>query len=207
MKEYTWDIFIAHAGPDADVAELLYDLLAHSCTVFLDNRSLRLGDDWDQELRLAQDSSLMTVVLVSTNTNRAFYQREEIARAIEMARDETQSHRVIPLYLGDMIADVPYGLRVKHGMVVEDSAALETAAQRLLELLQSLDSSTSAIASGASTGAIAAIPSPDVIEEIEQEQRERYQAELEKAKEFITKTRELLDRIKHTGSGNPEDTV
>jgi hypothetical protein len=89
--------FIAYAAPDAAVAERLYNLLATESTVFLDTRSLRLGDDWDRELAAAQRRAAITVVLVSDHTEEGFYQREEIARAIEMARQG--SHRVVPLWL------------------------------------------------------------------------------------------------------------
>jgi hypothetical protein len=75
----SYDFFLAHAGLDAAQAERLYDLLSTETKVFLDTRSLLLGDDWDRMLAEAQRSSRVTVVLVSANTDTAFYQREEIA--------------------------------------------------------------------------------------------------------------------------------
>ena len=80
--------FIAYAAPDAAVAERLYCLLAMESTVFLDRRSLRLGDDWDRELVAAQRRAEITVVLVSDHTEEGFYQREEIATAIDIAQQD-----------------------------------------------------------------------------------------------------------------------
>jgi TIR domain len=134
----SYDLFIAHAGPDTPIAEELYDELTKlrvSC--FLDSRSLRLGDDWDLSLRSGQEASRATVVLVSPNCDQAFYQREEIAAAIAMARADPDSHRVIPLYISEPeVLSVPYGLRIKHGMYLTREATLETAAKRLAEAVR-----------------------------------------------------------------------
>ena len=119
----TWDIFLSHASPDIRVAEQLYELLEPHCEVFLDRRALLISDDWDLELAAAQSKSLITVVLVSSNTENAYYQREEIAAAIKMARMDSTSHRVVPIYLDERPTDesaVPYGLRLKHGISVPE---------------------------------------------------------------------------------------
>src|SRR5271166_3278132 len=125
--------FIAYAAPDAAVAERLYCLLAMESTVFLDRRSLRLGDDWDRELVAAQRRAEITVVLVSDHTEEGFYQREEIATAIDMARQG--SHRVVPLWLsGTGPPDaLPYGLRIKQGLAVRDTSDLTEVARKLLQ--------------------------------------------------------------------------
>jgi hypothetical protein len=80
-----WDVFIAHAGADLAPAQTLGTLLDAQVRVFLDDARLRLGDNWDLELAAAQRDSLVTVVLVSRRTDAAFYEREEIAAAIQMA--------------------------------------------------------------------------------------------------------------------------
>ncbi len=61
----TWDFFIAHAGPDKESAEAIFDKLSPSARVFLDSSCLKLGDDWDIELREAQNNSKVTLVLIS----------------------------------------------------------------------------------------------------------------------------------------------
>lgn len=141
LTRYAWDFFLAHAGPDGPVAENLYDLLSPHCRVFLDSRVLILGDDWDRKLPAAQRDARVTVVLVSTLTDKAYYQREEIAAAIDMARRDETLHRVVPVYLdaassaGD---GVPYGLRLKHAVSAVGPGGLQDVAQKLLGLLAQL---------------------------------------------------------------------
>ena len=129
-----YDFFIAYAGPDRQAAEQLSDLLQERSVPFLDCRVLQFGDDWDRELALAQQRSRITVVIVSSRTGDAFYEREEIAAAIALARRDPQGHRVVPVYL-DTSAEVPYGLRLKHSMHVSAEYSLETVAGELLKLL------------------------------------------------------------------------
>ena len=134
MIDYAWDFFIAHAGPDKKIAEELYDLLSVNAKVFLDSRTLKLGDDWDTELYRAQKNSLISVILVSSSTDEAYYQREEISSAVHMARKDPDSHRVVPIYIDD-IEEPPYGLRIKHGLKLTTSFNIIDAATKLSELL------------------------------------------------------------------------
>jgi len=135
---FSYDFFLAHAGPDAAGAERLYDLLGAETRVFLDSRSLVLKDDRDRALSEAQRSSRVTVVLVSANTDTAFYLREEISAAIDLARANATEHRVVPVYLDAVPASVPYGLRLKHGLMVSDHSSFEQVAARLLDLHRTL---------------------------------------------------------------------
>lgn len=132
-----WDFFIAHAGPDTRVAETLFGHLVERSRPFLDSKCLRLGDEWDAALVQAQRRASVTVVLVSASTPQAYYQREEIAAAIAMAREGSASrHRVIPVYLpGTSATDewVPYGLRLRHGVELSSEAELQPLAERLLD--------------------------------------------------------------------------
>jgi hypothetical protein len=134
---YSWDFFLAHADADKEAAENLYNLLTPQSKVFLDCRCLLLGDNWDQKLASAQISSLISVVLVSSNTEWAYYEREEIAAAVDMARRNEKDHRVVPVYLDDRAStQVPYGLRLKHGLSIPEIGGLQNAAQELLQLLE-----------------------------------------------------------------------
>lgn len=138
QDSYTWDFFIAHTGADKPVAENLFNLLNSESRVFLDFRCLKPGDDWDQELQTAQQSSYITVVLVSSNTEEAYYQRDEIATAIDIARKKKQ-HRVVPVYLDDgakLGTAVPYGLRLKHGLTLSETFSLTDTARELIALLK-----------------------------------------------------------------------
>ena len=79
-------------------------------------------------------------MLVSPETEKAYYQREEIAAAIELARSDRNAYRVVPLYLGGLDAirgSLPYGLRLKHGINILDAAGLADAADKLTRELQS----------------------------------------------------------------------
>jgi hypothetical protein len=139
--EQRWDFFLAHAGVDAGPAEQLYQLLSAHSRVFLDRRCLRYGDDWDLELAKAQRTARVTVVLVSSRTESAYYAREEIAAAIGLARQQQEKHRVVPVYLdGAPPADaaIPYGLRLKHSITLSEPANLDFAARELLALLTTL---------------------------------------------------------------------
>ena len=97
----TWDFFVAHAREDLPAAAKLFELLSPAARVFLDAHSIQLGDDWDITLAIAQRSSRVTVVLVSAHVNQVYYQREEIAAAIALARSNPDSHRVVPIFLSE----------------------------------------------------------------------------------------------------------
>lgn len=133
---YDWDFFLAHAGDDLSIAEKLKQNLDPPAKVFLDNVNLVLGDDWPQKLSEAQKASLISVVIVSPNTKDAYYQRVEIAAAIQMAREDPSSHRVVPIYTKKIPSrEIPYGLELKHSLYLE-SDDFTTAGQRLLKTLQ-----------------------------------------------------------------------
>ncbi len=142
MPNEQWDFFIAHAGGDTPAAEELYDGLGAGVRVFLDSRCLLPGDDWDQELRSAQAASRITVVLVSAHTEQAYYQREEVAAALDLARHNPTTHRVVPVYLDAANSggstSIPYGLRLKHGLSAVEPGGLESVAQKLLATLDHL---------------------------------------------------------------------
>jgi hypothetical protein len=136
-----WDVFVAHAGPDKSAAEALYDLLSPHLRVFVDSRCVELGDDWDHALRRAQQQALMSVILVSSRTDNAYYEREEIAAAIALARTKGMIHRVIPVYLDATAKEqdtVPYGLRLKQGLVASDVGGVAGVAQQLIQAVQRL---------------------------------------------------------------------
>jgi hypothetical protein len=132
---FDWDFFIAHAGGDIEPAEALYEHLnGPVARVFLDKKNLLLGDNWDAKIAQAQRASLITLVLVSAKTDRAYYEREEIAAAIDLARENENSHRVIPVFLDDA-AEPPYGLRLKHGLRLDADFDMSDAADLLLAQL------------------------------------------------------------------------
>jgi hypothetical protein len=147
MESHRWDFFIAYSSTDAASAEDLYSRLSSRSRTFIDSRCLKLGDDWDVALSEAQRSSKVTVVLVSANSDHAFYQREEIAAAISLARADPSGARIVPVYLegSPQQADaVPYGLRIKHGIAILGDVTMDDVAERLLDLLADLGGSKAA---------------------------------------------------------------
>ncbi len=135
--ECEYEFFLAHAGPDLGRAEELFQLLACRARVFLDARCLLPGDNWNNSLTHAQKNSLITVVLISSRSDSAYYQSEEIATAISLAREDPQTHRVVPVYL-EPVQDVPYGLRIKHSLSVPQNGGISGVSAKLLELLAAL---------------------------------------------------------------------
>ena len=102
--------------------------------MFLDTQELLPGGVWPRVLAQAQDSSAVTVILVSKHTAAAYYQLEELAEAIHLSRNGGSGHRVAPVYL-EPVERLPYGLRVVHGLWALDPAGIEDAARQLLRLL------------------------------------------------------------------------
>ncbi|GAA3734993.1 hypothetical protein GCM10022225_16870 [Plantactinospora mayteni] len=133
-----WDFFIAYATADRAAAEELFDLLSPPFRVFLDQRSLLPGDDWDSSLPEAQRGAAITLVLISGGTDRAYYQREEIAQAVELSRRDDGLHRVVPILLDETAgaAQLPYGLRLKQAIPVTTVGGLCEVAERLRNTLR-----------------------------------------------------------------------
>lgn len=137
-SEDRWDFFIAYAGPDQATAEALYDLLSPPLRVFLDRRSLLPGDDWDRQLSGAQRRAAITLVLISSGADSAYYQRAEIAQAVDLSRREDGLHRVVPILL-DEPADglqLPDGLRLKQAISVAEAGGMAQVAGRLRSTLR-----------------------------------------------------------------------
>lgn len=143
------DFFIAHASADKPTASRLYALLhdrpiagtMRRSTAFLDSESIDLGEDWDKTIPTAQRTARITVILVSSATDDAYYQRDEIAVAIAQARQHPHLHTVVPIVLEDV--DPPYGLSIKQS--IGYGTPLESAADDLLMLLSQLDSQASSL--------------------------------------------------------------
>jgi hypothetical protein len=57
------------------------------------------GDIWDIEIPRAQQVSDVTVVLISSKSEAAYYEREEIAAAINLQLKGASQHRIVPVYL------------------------------------------------------------------------------------------------------------
>lgn len=119
LAELRWDVFIAYATGDSCLARSFFESLSGELRVFFAEESIDYGEDWDVKLAQAQDGAYLTLVLVSASTEKAFYQREELHRAIALAREFPTRHRVVPIFIDGKPhgrGPVPYGLRLKHGV-------------------------------------------------------------------------------------------
>lgn len=134
-QAFNWDFFLSHAGADMPPAKQLFNLLKPRARVFLDDDCLDYGDDWDQKLASALDSAQIIVVMVSAQTDKAYYEGEEIATAIQLTRQSAGERRVVPLYLDDG-CPTPFGLRRKHSIYLTKAGTMEIVAERLLIVLQ-----------------------------------------------------------------------
>jgi hypothetical protein len=135
--DFKWDFFLAHAGADLEAARKLKRQLEPPAEVFLDDEDISLGQNWDRVLSEALRSSLIHVILVSPSTADAYYESEEIAVAIQLAREDPHTRRVVPVYLNSqgVPKSVPYGLKTRHGLSVADEEDLASAKERLLRTL------------------------------------------------------------------------
>lgn len=133
-----WDFFIAYSNSDYKEAKKLYEKLKPRSKPFLDKDSIGINEDWDIALPNAQKESKATIVLISANTKNAYYQREEIANAIYLSREEKSTHEIIPIYLEgvNVNQNVPYGLRLKPGLKYGELTDQEIVS-RLLSTIES----------------------------------------------------------------------
>ena len=131
-----WDVFIAYPSQERTTADALHERLQSAgARVFLDHVCLVVGDLWDAEIAAAQQAARLTAVLVSQRSAPAFYQREEIARAIDLSRAEKREHRVAPIILDDDV-DIPYGLRILHSVgATREAGGLDGVVRALLAAL------------------------------------------------------------------------
>jgi hypothetical protein len=153
-----WDVFVAYPSHERVAADEFYQYLVDGgASVFLDHVVLKLGDPWAARLAEAQNAARITVVLVSRASGPAFYQRDEIARGIGLARKGT--HRVVPVYLDDE-ADPPYGLLALHAARVSEAGGLAPIAAQVLALLGMAPSVAAPAADRALPGTARPVPLP-----------------------------------------------
>ena len=121
-SKYAWDFFLSHSSADTDNAKVLYNVLNPPAKVFLDAFSLVPGDNFDVSLPEALQGSLISVILISPNTEQAYYEKEEIAMAIQIARADPDTRRVVPVYMNmteaKLPAKAPFGLTRKHSLYI-----------------------------------------------------------------------------------------
>lgn len=129
-----WDCFIAYPAQQRAVAEQLAGHLGPRVRVFFDRHALRPGDDWPQAIAAAIEASVVMVVIVAPETERAFYEQEEITSAVQRARRAGGDRRVVPIFVDGMTPTdprVPYGVRIKQGYTITSPDDLVRAAEAI----------------------------------------------------------------------------
>lgn len=129
-----YDLFLAHPSANKPSARALYDLLQPDVRVFLDERSLRPGDRWDQQIPAAQKASRATVILISSHADAAWYLGDEIVTAIALHRAAPAAHMLVPVLL-EPGAPVPYGLSHVQAIDAVAERGLAGVAARLREVV------------------------------------------------------------------------
>jgi hypothetical protein len=131
-----WDIFISYAGRDEQRAQELYGLLKADLKVFFAKESIDPGDRFGERITEALQGSRITAVLVSLNSQQAWYQAAENAQAIDLARDD-ERRRVVPVYLDGRPKATEwnlFGLNVLHGLDASPPGGMPEVARKLLAL-------------------------------------------------------------------------
>ena len=136
----SYDLFIAYASADAAAAEEVFDLLAPDLNVWLDTRSLLLGDEWPVEIPRAQRAALATVILFPGMSTVPSTCATRFTTAIALYRSFPGEHRVVAVYLDGRPSDpmqVPYGLRALHTLDAVAEGGLAGVARKLRDLVAS----------------------------------------------------------------------
>lgn len=107
-----WDVFIIHAGADRAQARQLYEALSLAgVQVYLDKARLRPSDRWPTRLVEAMRRTRVFLVLVSSHWDEGWYNDDEVARAISLAR-AGEGRVILPVDLEPERTpthDLPYG--------------------------------------------------------------------------------------------------
>ncbi|QDT25123.1 hypothetical protein Enr10x_04170 [Gimesia panareensis] len=137
----TWDIFIAYPSSDRLLAKRIADSLRPFLNVFIDIDQLRIGNSWDLELQKAVNSSIVVLVIVTENSNKAFFERDEILRALDRMKKESESCIVVPVFAAGVEPDsesIPYGLRPLQGFILDKDQELENLGRMLVDRIAEL---------------------------------------------------------------------
>lgn len=123
----SYDFFISFASGDSNEAqELAFELEGLGRNHFLSSATINAGDQWDKTVVEALSESRVVVILVSPNTDKAFYQLEEVARAIQALRDNPDAHSVVPVLLAAAKdADIPFGLKIINNLAVTEQSGMK----------------------------------------------------------------------------------
>ena len=96
------EVFISHAKEDIEYAEDLYDfLIENNYEPWLDKKKLRVGANWDYEIKKALKNSTFVILLLSSNSvNKRGYIQREFKYALEYSETKLNDDiYIIPILL------------------------------------------------------------------------------------------------------------
>src|SRR5664280_1794722 len=136
-QEPTWDIFLSYPSDAVQATAELYQLLCQAgVNPFFaeESKGGYTGEDWERVVTRALDKSKVIAAVISSQTTGATYQRGEIIRALNRAKN--QGIRVVPVMLtGTTEKDMTLGLEIYQGLWQDRSArGLRDVAQSLARL-------------------------------------------------------------------------
>lgn len=96
------EVFISHAKEDYKIAEKIYDYLAQKgYAPWLDKKKLKVGANWDYEIKKAlKDSAFVILLLSSISVKKRGYVQKEFKYAIEYSENKLNDDiYIIPILL------------------------------------------------------------------------------------------------------------
>lgn len=109
--DYEWDTFIIHGSGDRVAARAVWEtLVRHNISSFLDKASLRPGDDWPRRLLAGLQRTRVFVVIIGPGAAQGWYNHDELARAVQLTREDPRRALIPVLFDGATMVDLPYGL-------------------------------------------------------------------------------------------------
>lgn len=130
-SEHKASVFLSYARNDADVAVRLREALAgRNVEVFRDVDDTLPGEEWWRRVRQLMDDADAVIYVLSPDSVTSENCKNEIEYAGKLSK------RIFPVVISRIDwAAVPGGLDRIHGIIIEDTDALETAAGQLEEAL------------------------------------------------------------------------
>lgn len=130
-SDHRWDIFLSFTGKRTADALAFFDALGKRVRVFFTADQQNALTNWPTDIRRAQQNSNSSVILVSTESESAYYQQEETAFAISLSREKPGGHKVIPVYLDGRPKATEwnlYGLHILQDVSVTEVGGIQAAA-------------------------------------------------------------------------------
>lgn len=126
------EVFISHAKEDVKLAEQLYDYLSEKgYSPWLDKKKLRVGANWDYEIKKAlKESTYVIILLSSTSVKKRGYIQKEFKYALEYSESKLDDDiYIIPILLDK--CEVPDQLSKFQWLEVENDKFKESILESL----------------------------------------------------------------------------